>query len=101
MRRHHEVHREEASFEGEPRENGSGLRTRNEVSRLFFLQDRRRVKASDAPQKHCQTESETKTADRTEQRNGIREAKTGAPGNDTRLGKLLQDGRYEEAYRAD
>ena len=74
MRRHHEVHREETSFEGESREDGSGRCTRDEVPWLLVLQDRGRVKASDASQEHCQTESETEIADGPEQWNGIREA---------------------------
>ena len=53
------------------------------------------MKAADAPQEHCQTESEIETADKPKQRNGIRAAQTDTPRDDTRLGGLLQAGGYE------
>ncbi len=53
------------------------------------------MKAADAPQEHCQAESEAKTADRPKQWNGIRAAQTGTSRNDTRLGWVLQAGGYE------
>ena len=53
------------------------------------------MKAADAPQEHCQAESEAETADRPKQWNGIRAAQTGTPRDDTWLGRLLQAGGYE------
>ena len=53
------------------------------------------MKAADAPQKPCEAESKVETADRPEQWNGIREAETGTPRNDTRLGRVLQVGGHE------
>ena len=53
------------------------------------------MKAADAPQEHCQAESEAETADRPKQWNGIRAAQTGTSRNDTRLGRVLQAGGYE------
>ena len=58
------------------------------------------MKAADAPQEHCQAESEAKTADRPKQWNGIRAALTGTPRDDTRLGRLLQAGGYENRHRS-
>ena len=58
------------------------------------------MKVAGAPQEPCEAESEIETTDRTEQWDGIREAQTGTPRNDTRLGRVLQIGGYEIRYRS-
>ena len=53
------------------------------------------MKATGAPQEYCEAESKVETADRPKQWNGIRAAQTGTARDDTRLGRLLQVGGYE------